>query len=258
MKFLFFLLIFMCPQTLWAQITEDGQLTVTEDDLNLGGDIFNDFNEDLENTQIMDDERFYRYGRFFTFNVSLGITDYSGNRGIAYENDHPTYGFSLYYFLDFQTSFGLGLAFSKHHMFIEEPTFKYSEPLGVVDVSMLRTFFSYRYYIDTADLGTAITYSNPYFIARLEYWILTNSFISQSGMDNDVGGGIGIGVGFGLEFPIRLKESYIGLEFLYHNVNYHDRYTQDYAAPESNPNGPGHPDLTGASISSIVSYVFNW
>ena len=33
---------------------------------------------------------------------------------------------------------------------------------------MLRVYFSYRYYIDTSELGTAITYSNPYFTGRIK------------------------------------------------------------------------------------------
>lgn len=44
---------------------------------------------------------------------------------------------------------------------------------------MLRAYFPYRYYIDTADLGVAITYSNPYLITRFEYWYMTNKFIDQ-------------------------------------------------------------------------------
>lgn len=258
LKIIIFCYLFLLLPTLQAQIGADGQLEISDDDLSLGNDIFNDFNEDLEATQVMEDERFYRYGRFFSFNVSVGITDFDGNRGKAFEDDHPTYGLSLYYFLDFNSSFGLGLEFSKHHMYYSYGTFAYDEPVGVIDVSMLRTFFSYRYYVDTSDLGTAITYSNPYFIGRLEYWYVTNNFKTQTNLPNDVGGGIGLGVGFGLEFPIRLKESYINIEMVYHNVSFHDKLTQDYSPAQNNPNGPGFPDLTGGAITSMVAYVFNW
>lgn len=87
------------------------------DEFNLNGDIFNDFNEDIEATKVLEDERFYRYGRFFSFELSFGLTTFDGNRGTAYENEPPTYGIGLHYFLNFNTSIGLGFSSSKHHFF---------------------------------------------------------------------------------------------------------------------------------------------
>ena len=62
------------------------------DDLNIGGDIFSDFNEDLEDKQMMEDERFFKYGRFFSFSLYMGLTSFDGNRGSIYNNDPPTFG----------------------------------------------------------------------------------------------------------------------------------------------------------------------
>ena len=75
--FSFFSIISFSPNG-YSQAFDDG---FVDDDLNIGGDIFNDFNEDLESTQIMEDERFYRYGRFFSFQVGIGVTSFDGNRG---------------------------------------------------------------------------------------------------------------------------------------------------------------------------------
>jgi len=230
-----------------------------EDSFQVGGDIFSDFNEDLEAAQILEDERFYRYGRFFSFIASLGTTTFDGNRGRAYEDELPSYGLSLLYFSDFQNAMGLGLEFSKHNMFFPDPTkgVKDGEEtgFGFIEVSMLRVFFSYRYYIDTANLGTALTYSNPYFIGRMEYWYTTSKFIDQDVLADDSGGGLGFGLGFGLEFPVKIKESYLGLEFLYHTVNFHDKFTNNF---ESEDGGVGFDDLTGDGYSTKVSYVFSW
>ena len=80
-----------------------------EDDTTLnGGDIFSDFNEDLESSQVLEDERFYRYGRFFSVNLGGGITTFTGNRGQAYEDNHPTFHLSTNYFLDFQKAIVAG------------------------------------------------------------------------------------------------------------------------------------------------------
>ena len=222
----------------------------------IGGDIFSDFNEELEAAAIVEEERFYRYARFFSFNMALGLTSFDGNRGKAYENNPPTYGVSVTFFSSFQTAYSLGLEYSKHHFFIDHPVHKYNNNLGMVEVSMLRVFFAFRRYLDTSDLGTAITYANPYVVARPEYWYTTNKFIDQPSIPNNGGGGIGLGVGFGLEFPMKVKESYLGVEFLFHTVNFHDKYTQDYRPrPDSSY---GYEDLSGNAYSTMVSYIINW
>lgn len=253
------LLFLGLPKTGHAQFGGPGDsFDLQEDELKIGGDIFSDFNEDIEASQILEDERFYRYGRFFSFIASLGVTSFDGNRGRAYEDEHPSYGLSLLYFSDFQNAMGLGFEFSKHNFFLPDATKGVEgqdNGYGFIEVSMLRVFFSYRYYVETANLGTALTYSNPYFIGRMEYWYTTNKYIDQDSIPDDAGGGLGFGLGFGLEFPIKLKESYLGLEFLYHTVNFHDKFTNLY---EPIDGGVGFEDLTGAGYSTKLSYVFNW
>ena len=75
-----------------------------DDDLEIGGDIFSDFNEDLDTNKVLEDERFYRYGRFFSFSLGLGTTTFTGNRGLAYDDDNPSYNFGVSYFLNFFTN----------------------------------------------------------------------------------------------------------------------------------------------------------
>lgn len=256
--FLWGLLTLHAP-LIYAQEGGNDIFAADDDDLNIGGDIFTDFNEDVENTKLVEDERFYRYGRFFSFNLSLGITTFDGNRGIAYENQPPSYGLSFTFFKDFQTALGLGFEFSKHSMFLKDAVKGFpdtTEPPGFVDISMLRVFFGYRYYIDTSNLGTAITYSNPYFIGRMEYWYLTNEYVDQTELPKDSGGGLGAAIGFGLEFPLEIKESYIGLEFLIHSVAFHDKNTQQYAPQQEG--GYGFNNLGGNAYTTMVSYIFNW
>lgn len=270
---LFIILLSLCSfQSTWAQLSPADPFEYDQDDLNIGGDIFSDFNEDLESAQIAEDERFYRYGRFFSLQVGVGLTTFDGNRGRAYENDPPTFALGVNYFSDFQNSYGLGFEYSKHSFFLDEETIGFTDGsggesgpgsgIGKVDVNMLRVYFSFKHYIDTSDLGTAITYSNPYLIGRLEYWYVTNKFDDPnadnfSNTQDDTGGGLGFGLGFGLEFPVKLKETYIGTEFLWHNVNFHDKETRDYA-PVSYGSGEGYEDLSGNVYSLMVSYIISW
>lgn len=230
---------------------------VDEDEFSIGGDIFSDFNEDLESAQVMEDERFYRYGRFYSLNLGAGMTTFTGNRGAAYEDRHPTLGLSLNYFLNFRTAFVLGFAYSKHYLVINDPVlgFRNRGP-GLIEVNMFRTFFGMRYYLDTFDLGTAITYSNPYIIGRMEFWNQTNKFVDSPNIPNDSNGAIGAAFGLGFEFPMELKQSYINVEILYHTVNFNDTYTQLYRPIEGSSGG--YEDLRGAVFSTMISYTMSW
>lgn len=244
----------------FAQST-DQIMNELEDDTSMNGsDIFSDFNEDLESSQVLEDERFYRYGRFFSVNLGGGITTFTGNRGQAYDDNHPTFHLSVNYFLDFQKAVLLGIEYSKHTMVLDTVVNGYpgQGKIGAVVTDMTRLFVGYKYYIDTTDLGTAITYSNPYFVGRLEYWYQTNKFLDRKTFDRQKGGGIGTGLGFGFEFPVELKASYVDVEFLYHVVNFFDKYTQDYRQSSEAGSTYGYEDLTGNVISVIVTYNFTW
>lgn len=252
-------LISLINGTIYAQgsVATD-PFAVDDDDLNIGGDIFSDFSEDIESQQIAEDERYFRYGRFFSFELGIGVTTFDGNRGTAYKDNPPSYHVGLNYFFDFRNSFALGFEYSRHHFVLEDETFgfKGQGAVGLVDVSMLRVYFAPRYYIDTSDLGTAITYSNPYLTVRMEYWYTNNRYTDQKGaIPDDSGGGLGVGLGGGFEFPIKIKESYLGVEALWHSVSFHDKYTQNYASYKG---GQGYPDLTGNAYSVMVSYILSW
>ena len=267
---LFIIHTLLLSTNVFAQFQDGG---FDDEDFNVGGDIFQDFNEDIEASQVMEDERFFRYSRFFGINLGLGLTTFTDNRGLAYEDNHPTLSFSLMYFINFQNAFVIGMEYSKHTMIIDSyvvgsPT----QIIGVVETNMLRPFFGYRFYIDTSDLGTAITYSNPYFVGRIEYWYQTNSFPERSNLSDKSDGGIGTGIGFGLEFPIELKKSYLNVEFLYHRVNFFDKYTKNYSQIpddlESRTCGStkdqlcdsteGYDDLRGDVLSIIINYHIAW
>ena len=258
-KLTFILLIFFSFDG-FAQSSEQ-VLQEIEDDTSMGGgDIFSDFNEDIESSQVLEDERFYRYGRFFSVNLGGGITTFTGNRGRAYDDNHPTFHLSVNYFLDFQKAVLLGIEYSKHTMVLDTAVNGYPTQgkIGAVVTDMTRLFVGYKYFIDTTDLGTAITYSNPYIIGRLEYWYQTNKFLDRKTFESQKGGGIGSGLGFGFEFPVELKASYIDVEFLYHVVNFFDKYTQDYRQSSESGSTYGYEDLAGNVITMMITYNFTW
>jgi hypothetical protein len=260
MRLFFFFTVFLTFAPAHYGFTQDTPEEMMDDDLTIDGDIFNDFNEDLEATQVLEDERFYRYGRFFQAMVGVGTTTFTGNRGVAYVDNNPTFHLSVAFFLNFQSALTLGIEYSKHTMFLDTKTNVYrDEIVGAVETNFLRPFIGFRYYLDTTDLGTAITYSNPHLIGRFEYWYQTNKFIDRPTIPAQDGGGVGLGVGAGLEFPIELKVSYISVEALYHQVNYFDKFTQDYRQdPTLAGSDFGYDDLAGAALSLMVTYNFTW
>lgn len=240
------------------------------DDLNFGNDIFTEFGEELESKRIQEEERFYRYGRFVSFTMGLGVTTFTGNRGKAYHDQNPTFSFGFIYFSDFQNAITLGIDYSKHVMYVDTPVQENNDPedfYGAIDISLLRPHVGYRYYVDTSQLGSILTYANPYFSGRLEYWYQTNRFREYDD-STQKGGGIGLGIGLGIEIPTDLEKSFIGLQFLVHQVNFFDKETRAYkkeAPDETLYPGYcqtnvcyGYDDLKGTGYSLITSYLMSW
>jgi hypothetical protein len=230
-----------------------------DDDLNVGGNIFSDFQEDLEDSKVFEDERFYRYGRFYSVNFGGGLTTFTGNRGNAYTDNHPSFSLGVSYFLNFTSAISLGVQYSSHTMNIDTPVKQFpDEAPGALEVNLLRPYFAYRYYYDTANLSTPLTYANPYFTLRLEYWYQTNKFIDtvQSGDQKRSGGGLGFGGGFGFEFPIEFKEVYLGTELLVHMVDLFDKNTTDFNKVSSGEYG--YEDLSGLAYSLIITVNQTW
>ena len=71
---------------------------------------------------------------------------------------------------------------------------------------------------------------------------MTNKFENQTGLANDTGGGLGFGTGFGLEFPLEIKKTYIGVEFLFHTVDFHDKFTNKYMRLSDGTQGSRRPN----------------
>lgn len=257
LKILCLILCFVFLQKSYAQFSPLGGMVLDDSDFSPGGDIFSDFEEDLESGQVLEDERFYNHSRFYAVQLTLGHTTYTGNRGAVYNDRFPSLGLSLMYFLTFKVGFGIGVAYSQHYFVVNEKVvaFDLEGGPGLIEVNMFRSFVFMRYYIDTYNLGTAFTFSNPYITGRLEFWDKTNKFrdIEQPSQSASA---IGSSFGFGFDFPIEIKSNYVNVEFLYHKINFDDTYTQAFRST-ANENG-GIKDLSGDVLSLFAGFVLNW
>jgi len=262
LKRIVILLLFCGYNSIYAQTqVSDEILESMDDDLSVGNDIFTDFQENVESAQILEDERFYRYGRFFSVNLGVGHTTFTGNRGTAFSDKFPTFHFSFSYFLNFLSAVNFGIEYSKHQMNIDFRTRRYpTDPnLGIIDIAIIRPFIAYRFYVDTSNLSNVFTYSNPYFIGRIEYWYQTNKFLdSPTSVDGgqEKGGGLGGGFGLGLEFPLEFKKRYLGFEALVHPVSYFDGDVTSWRpAPGYTV---GYDDLKGLAWSIKTTFNLTW
>lgn len=232
-----------------------------DDDLSSSSDIFTDFQEDLGSKEVQEDERFYRYGRFVSTAFGMGLTTFSGNRGKAYHDQHPTLSVGFIYFSDFQSAFGIGLEYSKHFMYLDNETIDTgTDRYGTIEVTFLRPYLAYRYYLDTSDLSSLLTYANPYFIGRLEYWYMSRNFKDYNGT-TDSSGSIGASLGMGIEIPIDLKKNFIGLQVLAHRVTLKDTDNGQFDLGTNCTAGEkcyGYTDLKGMGYSIVTSYLFSW
>ncbi len=233
-----------------------------DDDLSANNnDIFSDFQEDVGSKEVQEDERFYRYGRFVSTAFGVGVTTFTGNRGKAYHDQHPTLSVGFIYFSDFQSAFGIGLEYSKHFMYLDNETVDTAnENYGTIEITFIRPHLAYRYYFDTADLSSLLTYANPYFIGRLEYWYQSRKFRDYDG-SSDSSGAIGASAGMGIEIPVDLKKNFIGLQFLAHKVTLQDTDNGQFEVGNNCTAGEkcyGYSDLKGMGYSIITSYLFSW
>lgn len=256
-------IILLCLLPLYANVSLaqfDSVSSSFDDDLSSSTDIFTNFDDDLGTREEQEDERFYRYGRFVSASFGFGITSFTGNRGKAYHDKNPTIAFGLIYFSDFQNAFNIGIEYSRHVMYLDNPTLGSGlESYGAIDITYLRPYFAYRYYVDTSDLSSLLTYANPYFIGRIEYWYQNRKFKEYNG-NTDTAGSIGGALGLGVEIPIDLKKNYISLQFLVHQVTLPDTDTEEYEVSNSCTDADcyGYSDMKGMGYSLVTSYLFSW
>ena len=241
----------------FALFSQDSMYGDEAADFELGGDIFNDYSEGIESAKILERENFFNYSTFFSVDFFIGWTGWDGDRGQAFEtSSSPGFNIGANYYFESNVTFGLGIAYSQNFFTINQPVYGYPDPNalpGTITVDNWRFFGNVRYYIDTSNLGPAITFSNPYFVGRFEYWGVDYKFKNQPMYPSQKGKGMGWALGMGLQFPLKMKQYNFGAEFLVHSVNWSDKYTQAYA-PLPDGNGYGYSTLSGLAFDLFMGF----
>lgn len=202
---------------------------------------YGEFNEDGDEEA---DAKFFAHGRFFGASLGLGFEGVTGNRGLLYQGGFPMVDLKLHYWFDFNFAIDMDIYYAKHFYMDPDPS------VGHVDVSLIHAGLDVKYYFDTKNLSSAISFANPYVMAGFgSYTQSKSSFAANTTEAPDTG--IGMCLGGGLEFAISPKKTYLEFEGRYHIVTFADTY-------DTNFQSIGITDLTGGFYTFTANVLFTW
>jgi opacity protein-like surface antigen len=192
------------------------------------------------------DELFFQYGRFFGLSLGLGYEPVTGNRGLLYTGGFPTIEFKLHYWFDFNFALNIDVYSASHSFLNPNPA------IGHTDVNIVHLGLELKYYFDTKDLSSTISFANPYIIGGVGPYTKTQTSAGVATPDTDTS--IGLDVGAGLEFAVSPKKVYIEFEGRLHIVQFKDQFDTEFSAP----NAGGIPDLTGQLVTLTGAILFTF
>lgn len=200
---------------------------------------FSDYVPFEDERDVDEAERFMYFGRFFGIALGTGIHQFGGNIGKLYNTALPVMDLRLIHFFDFRFAGQLGITNASHAFS--------TSVLGDVDVNIFSLNFDAKYYIDTKDMGAAITTANPYLIAGISQNFRTQVFQTSQNIQKD--NAFGVSAGGGVEFTLKPRKTSLGFEGRIHELFFKDRAQQTYAPV-------GVEDTTGAMYSMTTSIIF--
>lgn len=203
---------------------------------------YGEFNEEADEEA---DAKFFAHGRFFGVSLGLGFEGVTGNRGVLYQGGFPMVDGKLHYWFDFNFAIDMDFYFASH--FYETST----DNGGHVDVSLIHVGLDVKYYFDTKNLSSAISFANPYILAGFGAYSQTKSSFVQSTTE-PADTSIGMGLGGGLEFTLAPKKCYLEFEGKYHIVTFQDTFSTSFQSSNN------IPDLTGGFYTFTANILFTW
>ncbi len=195
-------------------------------------DPFTDYSEFDEESDEEADINFFRNGRFFTVGLSTGYRGFTGNFAESY-GAAPSFGLFLSYFFDLKLALNLGFQTGDHAV-----NFKTNVQSYVGNVSLTSINFDMKYYLSTQNLTRGLADLNPYILGGLAQFYRTYTIGGLDGYSRD--STMGVDVGVGVEIPLMRKKAFLGLQAVYHYVNFEDEnklYVQGTERLEKNLSG---------------------
>lgn len=192
------------------------------------------------------DEQYFQYGRFFGLSLGLGYEAVTGNRGALWQGGFPLIEFKLHYWFDFHFALTIDV-YSANHFFQDN-----NPQIGHTDVNLVHLGLELKYYFDTKDLSSTISFANPYVIAGVGPYTKTETSVLVGAADTDTA--IGADAGAGIEFAVAPKKVYFEFEGRIHIVQFKDTYTTRFQPASEG----GLDNLTGQFLTITGNILFTW
>lgn len=204
---------------------------------------FTEYGEFNEASDEESDAKFFQYGRFFGVSLGLGFQFIDGYRGALWQGGFPMFDFKLHYWFDFNVALDVGFFTASQYYDTK------IQNLGHVDINLLHVGVDIKYYFDTKNLSSAISFANPYVLLGAGSFSKTENSVAQQSQDSD--NSLGISAGGGFEFVISPRKTYFEIESKIHFVTYKDTYTTRFSSA-------GLPSLTGNFFTFSGNLLFTW
>ncbi len=177
----------------------------------------------------------------------MGYEGVTGNRGKLWKGGLPLIDFKVHYWFDFNLALDLGLFFVSHNYEFTDPN---SLLKTTVDVRMFHVGLDIKYYFETQNMSSAISFANPYILLGVGNYTKRQQSpdlgISPSDYAFSIAGGAG------LEFPIKPRKTYFSLEGKVYKASFADSTTSLFSSTR------GLSDLSGMFYTVTGSLLFTW
>jgi hypothetical protein len=199
---------------------------------------YGEFNEDEDEAA---NAQFLQYGRFFGASVGFGSHGSTGNRGSLWDGGFPAFDFKLHYWFNFNFALQMGYTTAPHF---------FTANGDRTDVRFNRVGLDLKYYFDTRDLSSSITFAGPYVLLGAGNFTKSQTNIRTNVIDND--SSLGMTFGAGLEFTVSPKKVYFFLQGTYDMATFKDTNTEEYQASN------GLDDMSGGFYTFLGGVLFTW
>lgn len=179
-------------------------------------DPFTDYSEFDEASEEEADINFFKNGRFFTSALTGGYRGFTDNMSTTYGSG-PTYGLLISYFFDLRLALSFGFMTGDHSVLIKT-SLNPSGYSGNVSLSMIN--FDLKYYLTTQNVTKGLADLNPYILGGFAQHYRTYTMSGIEGFSKDAT--MGVDAGLGLEIPLLRRKAFLGLQGVYHYVNFAD------------------------------------
>lgn len=183
-------------------------------------DPFADYSEFDESADEEADINFFKNGRFFTISFAFGSRGFTGNLSQMY-SQNSIYSFAFTYFMDLRLAVQFTYTTGDHGLSFYVKESPATQITG--NVSFAANALSIKYFFNTENVTRGLADLNPYTMFGMSQNYRTISIAGQDGFGRD--SAMGLDFGGGLEVPVLRKKGYVGIQGLYHYVDFRDRNT---------------------------------